>query len=105
MSCVTAPLEDWQRFLAPQGPVRVEHADGTLVAYGARGRAQAVGDVAEVRAPADIELVLFDETGATIRAFPGSVVIEFREQEGPVDVVVVADSVEPDPGDSVITRG
>jgi hypothetical protein len=102
---MATPLEEWEGFLQPQGPVRVERADGTFVSYGARGRAQAVDDRAEVLAAADIELVLYDEVGNTIRTIAGTDVTEFREQKGPVIVVVVDDSVEPDPGDTVRTRG
>jgi hypothetical protein len=105
LSGMTAPLEGWKRLLEPLGPVRVERSDGTFVSYGARGKAQAVDDPAEVLAAADIQLVLYDEIGNTVRTIAGTDVIDFPEHKGPVIVVVVDDSVEPDPGDSVRTRG
>lgn len=100
------PLHDgWAKFENPSGPVRVEHADGTLVAYGARAKAQGVDGLTQVVAPTDIELAVFNEVGDLIRIVPGRTVIDFPETDGLVAVVIVDDSVEPEPGSPVKTRG
>jgi len=103
-----AALDDWQDLLEPCGPYRVEHDDGTYVTYGSRGKPRAVNDVAEVRSVADIELVLYDEVGKIVRVITGADVLRFENKngaDGPVIVVVATDTVSPDSGDTVTTRG
>jgi hypothetical protein len=95
---------EWEPFLNARGPVRVQHADGTPVAYGDRGRIQGSGGKTKIDDQADLELALSDGTGTPGRVFPGDQVISI--EYGPsLDVVVVEDDIDPDPGPTVITRG
>lgn len=96
--------EEWKPFLNPRGPIRIEHEDGTLVTYGARGLLRGVRGGQKATEPADMELALSEATGTPGRAIPGDKVIRI-EEGGPVIVVVVDDDVEPDPGATAITRG
>jgi hypothetical protein len=101
-----ASLEDWKPFAdGPRGPVRVEHADGEQVAYGARGIARTAGGLAQAVKPADLELVVCNELGAEVGTVNGERVIDLRYDEGPVTVVVVDDQVPAEAGESAMTRG
>jgi hypothetical protein len=102
---VPAPLEAWQPLLEPSGPFQIEHAEGTHVTYAVRGKPDAAGGLAQVKKPADLELVLYDETGNETRRIGGDQVIEVKGAHGPVTIVVVEDSVKPDPGETTKTRG
>ncbi|MGA7704189.1 MAG: hypothetical protein WB998_04770 [Solirubrobacteraceae bacterium] len=64
--------------------------------------------MAEVRSAADIELVLYDEVGNIVRVITGTDVLRFENKNGangPVIVVVATDTVSPDSGNTVTTRG
>ena len=100
------PLTTWESFTDFAGPVRLEHPDGSFVAYAESARADAASpSVAQAWKPEDVKLVLYDALRSPVREVPGEKIIEFKAQDGPVHVVVVADDVEPESGGTVQTRG
>jgi hypothetical protein len=88
---------DWQD-LAVVRDTYVTHADGRYVTRGVRTRA-------ENDAEGNLVIVVRDEIGASIREIPRSEALELRPTSGVSRTVIVADSVEPDPGPTTRTRG
>lgn len=95
---------EWERILNPTGPIRVEHEDGTLVTEGDRGFLRSVGGEDKVEDASEIEIALQDATGKPGRVIPGETVVGIGEP-APVIVITVDDDLEPDPGDTVVSRG
>jgi hypothetical protein len=90
----------WEDFFSiPRGPAWVERDDGTHVTYGVRAKPR--------RSPDGLELVVYNETGGIVRVIAGDDVRELNDDraKGPDIIVVVENTVQPDSGQVVQTRG
>lgn len=96
---------DWEELNNGISQVRIEHSDGTFVTDGSR--AQLVSVAAQPRSPAETQLVIYDELRAERRRIPGDALLRIRrpKQADVVTVLVVDDSVPPDEGPTLRSRG
>jgi hypothetical protein len=87
------------------GPVDVITQAGDGITHAPSGMFQAIdpplGEVWSVR---DVKLVLFDEQTRPAREIPGQHIVDVKLSQ-PGVIVVVDDSVEADPGQTLRTRG
>jgi hypothetical protein len=98
--------DDWLALGDGIGTVRVRNEDGTAVTDGNRAKAAAKEGVTGAPKPPDeVNVEIYDEIGNVRRTIDGGKVIERRTDEGPVEVLIVDDEVEPDAGETVQTRG
>jgi hypothetical protein len=89
--------DDWQG-LAVVRDTYVTHADGRYVTRGVRTRA-------ETDSAGNVVIVVRDEIGTLVREIPGTKALEFRPTSDVSRTLIVDDSVESDPGETVATRG
>jgi hypothetical protein len=97
--------ENLKPFASRQGPVHVVDENNGAVTYGASAKL-------EIRDPGrwaawtldQVELVILDEQARPIRTVPGDHILDVRN-EGVGYTVVVDDTIGPDPGATVGTRG
>jgi hypothetical protein len=97
--------EGLQPFASRQGPVHVVDENNGAVTYGTSAKL-------EIRDPGrwdawtvdQVELVMLDEQARPTRAVPGDHILDVRKA-GVGYTVVVDDTIEPDPGATVDTRG
>lgn len=99
MSITFDDLEPFENF---QGPVHVQHTDGTFVAH---GQARIEGGLTkQAFAAVDVNLCIYNETRVIQRVIPGAEIEEVR----PADlgyVIVVSRAVQAEDGPSIRTRG
>ena len=98
-------LGDFKHFLNRDGPINVVDNAANGVSYAPSGIARPVDPkLAQIYKLDEIQLVLLDEMANEIRAIRGDQIEEIRRTP-PGWQIVVDDTVEPDEGARVRTRG
>ena len=97
--------DDLVPFVPRTGPVHVVHEGGRVVTYGASARLDMMDpsrkDAWKVD---DVKLTLFNELSHPTRSIAGNLILQV-ERLGPGFRVTVDERVEPDPGETAMTRG
>jgi hypothetical protein len=97
--------EDLKVFVTRTGPVHVVHEDESAVSYGASARLDMIDPSRKDAWTVDqVQLTLPDEQSRPTRAIAGSRILQVEETRVGYRIVVER-SEEPDPGQTVSTRG
>jgi len=98
-------LDDFKHFLNRDGPINVVDMEGNGVTYAPSGIAKPVDPkLAQILKLEEIQLVLFDEMTNVTRAIRGDQIEEIYPTL-PGWQIVVDNTVEPDEGTGIQTRG
>jgi hypothetical protein len=98
-------LRDFEPLLSRDGPISVIDEHGGGVTYSPSGIARAVDpDLAQVLTLEEIQIVLLDEMTRPVRVIRGDHIVKIAPAS-PGWTLVVDQTVEPDEGSRVRTRG
>jgi hypothetical protein len=97
-------LADFEPLRNRDGPISVVDNNGNAITHAPSGAARAVDPNAQPQTLQEIQIVLFDEMTRPTRAIRGDQIEEII-RSSPGWALVVGDTVEPDEGTSIRTRG